>query len=379
MIKARRIVGGLALLCLALAYGYGLSREQAGIKNLVGVSFPELREMTRLDEETFSYLDSDGIHYLAVEREQGWGGPMDLALQITPEGRVEKLTLLRHCETPAFLNRLFRDKYFDQYRNRSVDFPFLASRDIDTVSGATVSSKAVARAVQKGGHRIARDYFGRTIDEVVSQPSFGTREICAVLLFSMVFLGGLFKLTKLRPISLTLGLIVLGFYASFPVSFTHLSSLLLGWVAPLDSHLLTWIMVMGAVGLMILFGKNMYCFWLCPFGALQEFFAAISGVRIRLHPTVDRLARLLPVLFTWAALMIIFIFRNPAKGNYEPFGAMFGFEGQGLIWLILPLVIVIAFFIPRFWCRFFCPVGYLLNKGTRIRNRFAGRGRCYEK
>lgn len=174
-------------------------------------------------------------------------------------------------------------------------------------------------------------------------------------------------------------LVVLGFYAAFPLSITHLSSLLLGHLPPLNSHLLTWILLMGAALLILVFGKNLYCSWICPFGALQELLAAISGMQLRVHPNVQRLAGVVPALLTWAALMVIFIYRNPARGNYEPFGAMFGFEGHGLVWLLLPLIIVVSFFIPRFWCRFFCPAGYLLARGVSVRNKVSGRGVCHEK
>lgn len=379
MLSKGQVIGLLAVLTLILAYGYGLSQEKAEKVHLIKDTFPELTDIVRLDEETFQYQDDGGNHYLVVEREQGWGGPMDVAMLISESGQIERLTILRHCETPSFLNRLYRDKYLEQYTHKEASSPFSVAMDIDAVSGATISSKAVARAVQKGSHTTARHYLGMTVADVPEQPSFGIKEIIASSLFLFVFLGGLFKSNKLRRLTLLSGLGILGFYASFPLSVSHLASLFLGRIPPLDSHLFTWIILLGTGGLLLLFGKNMYCSWICPFGALQELFSYISGIKMDIHPKVARVAKLLPGFFTWVALMVIFMYRNPSRGNYEPFGAIFSFEGQGLIWLILPFVIIVSFFIPRFWCRFFCPAGHLLNKAVKIRNRVVTTRRNYEK
>lgn len=379
MMKKRQLIRLLALFSLLLAYGYGLCREQAEKEHLLNIAYPELTGLERLDEETFQYRDGHKLHYLVVEREQGWGGPMDLAIQIDQDGCVEQVKIMRHCETPSFLGRLYRDKHFAQYRDMVVDSPFVVHRDIDAVSGATISSRAVARAVQKGSHRTACTYLGLTVAEIAPQISFGSTEMCAAALFLSISLLSILKTQKFRRLSLLFGLLFLGYYASFPLSVTHLSSLLLGRVPPLESHLFSWIILFGSLGYVLFFGKNLYCSSLCPFGAMQEFLHEISGTKIKIHPKVMQWAKFLPVFFTWAALMVIFISRNPAQGNYEPFGAIFSFEGQGLIWLILPLIIFISFFIPRFWCRFFCPAGCLLNKGVSVRNQILMRRRGYEK
>lgn len=376
----RRIVWIVALLSLALAYAYGIQREQAETEQLVGAAFPGLAEMVRLDEQTFSYLDeAGGKRFLVVKREQGWGGPMDLAIQVDADGQLERLTILRHCETPSFLNRLFRDKFFAQFLEKSIASLFRPAVDIDTVSGATVSSKAIARAVQNGAHGIGRNYFGMKIVDLPPQAAYGFQEIAASCLLLVVFFAAWLKMVKIRRVCLAAGLVVLGFIAAFPLSITHISSLFLGRLPPFDSHLMTWILVGGAALLILVFGKNLYCSWICPFGALQELLAAISGLQLRVHPAVQRWARLIPGLLTWAALMVVFIYRNPARGNYEPFGAMFGFEGHGLVWLLLPQVIIVSFFIPRFWCRFFCPAGYLLARGVSVRNKVADRRVCHER
>lgn len=126
--------------------------------------------------------------------------------------------------------------------------------------------------------------------------------------------------------------------------------------------------------MIMVFGKNLYCYWLCPFGALQEFLHRISGISIKFHPAILKYGRHLAPSLAWLSLMIIFISRNPAMGSYEPFAAIFSFEGIGIIWYILPVILFSSFFIRRFWCRFFCPVGAALDTGCRTRNRLVKTG-----
>ncbi len=125
---------------------------------------------------------------------------------------------------------------------------------------------------------------------------------------------------------------------------------------------------MGGALLMILFyGKNLYCYWLCPFGAIQEFATKIGGINIKLSRRTLTVAKYIGPCLTWLALMIIFLTSNTTLASYEPFAAIFGLRGTPVQWFIMPTVILGSFFITRFWCRFFCPVGVVLKITGRIR------------
>jgi polyferredoxin len=90
---------------------------------------------------------------------------------------------------------------------------------------------------------------------------------------------------------------------------------------------------------------------------------------MKIDSRFQRRARTLIFFLSWVALMLIFLSAHPALGSYEPFAMMFSLEGLGIQWYILPASLLGAFFVPRFWCRLFCPVGLYLNELVRLRRR----------
>ena len=83
----------------------------------------------------------------------------------------------------------------------------------------------------------------------------------------------------------------------------------------------------------------------------------IGGMKIKLTPLIQKVAKHSAKFLLWLGLMIIFISRNPTLGSYEPFAMIFGLEGEGMQWYILPLVLIGILLITDYFCRYFCPVG----------------------
>ena len=68
--------------------------------------------------------------------------------------------------------------------------------------------------------------------------------------------------------------------------------------------------------------------------------------------------------------MITFLTSNPGLGTFEPFATLFSLKGAGIQWYMVSVAIIGSFFIPRFWCRFFCPVGLCLNQAGKVKTGF---------
>jgi len=107
-------------------------------------------------EENGIYLAVSGengelLGYVARAEGRGYGGTIVLLVGVTKDGRVKKVRVLSHSETPGLGARIAEEDFLSQFENRTVD-EILLRRDggeIDAVSGATISSRGVVNAVRE--------------------------------------------------------------------------------------------------------------------------------------------------------------------------------------------------------------------------------------
>ncbi|HHY61084.1 MAG TPA: FMN-binding protein, partial [Clostridia bacterium] len=88
-----------------------------------------------------------GLAYEAVGN--GYGGEVKIAVGIDLGTRsVAGIKVLSHSETPGLGSRIETDTAFlSQFQGKPVDDAFVVGKDVDGITGATVSSVAVTTAV----------------------------------------------------------------------------------------------------------------------------------------------------------------------------------------------------------------------------------------
>lgn len=84
----------------------------------------------------------------------GYGGPMDMFVGIT-DGKVTGFEVLTHKETPGFGDKVLVNKFIAQFISKNKDDPVEVRKDIDAVTGATITSKAVTLGVREALDRNA--------------------------------------------------------------------------------------------------------------------------------------------------------------------------------------------------------------------------------
>jgi Na+-translocating ferredoxin:NAD+ oxidoreductase RnfG subunit len=313
----------------------------------------------------------------------GYGGPTVVGVRArrTEEGggRLSEILLLGHKETPAFVDRINKSNFFRQFAGKNVTDNFIVGDDIDAVTGATVSSEGFTAAIRDAVHLGAVQHLKQKPSWQTPGWNVGADELFLIALFALAFIGAYRrdKLAKYVRYAVMAGaLLFVGFYANVSLSLGNLAGIAMGYIPQPRQHPMWWIMMIGALGSVIVLGRNIYCHQICPFKVVQDLLQKISGIQLRIKPQVQRKARTLIFTLSWAALVLIFLSAHPALGSYEPFAMMFSLEGLGIQWYILPAALIGSFFVPSFWCRLFCPVGLFLNEGVRarrsIRNKFFG-------
>ncbi|SHE71707.1 4Fe-4S binding domain-containing protein [Mariniphaga anaerophila] len=367
-----RLSAILAILILVIVYIAGLKRQEQQLKSIVATSFPELKDLQPLKTNPLLYEiknhEHEVDHYLIFKKGMGWGGPFIVMAELDTAIKINKIEVLDHCETPSYMLKLQKNEFFKQFNFLPATSAFTLGNDLSAVTGATISSTGFTNAIKEGMQEAAFFVLGNEKQTSTAAFSFGAKEIILFCIFLLALIGSYLRFKKLRYLTLGISLIAIGFVYNFPFSISHFTSIFLGYVPGIYTNAAWWVVVGGALALIFITGKNLYCSSICPFGAMQELIAKISGFKLPIHPMVLKYGPKILYLLTFFAVVTMVYFRNTSSGNYEPFAALFNLDGYGLIWFILPVVLFSSFFWKRFYCRFLCPAGTALNLTNRFRN-----------
>jgi len=249
----------------------------------------------------------------------------------------------------------------------------LKAAGIEGVSGATMTSMAIARSVK------ARLQLGA--GELVARPALrlGWRDwgLLAVVATAglMAFGRPAWRHRWKRPYQVAL-VVYVGFVAGDLVAL----KLLAGW----SRSGIPWSTAPG-LGLLVAAAflvpwttrKPFYCHQVCPHGAAQELISHYRPARwLRTLPAgVARGLEYLPFGLLVLTLVVVMVALPLDLAGLEPFAA-YGVRSAGWATLTVAGVGLLAScWVPQAYCRFGCPTGALLNfvRGRGPRDRFSRR------
>jgi uncharacterized protein with FMN-binding domain len=366
----------VALGIIAVAWIIGSFRAEADLRPYLDQALPEASRFEVVGIGTYAAWDGQTeeplIGYVTTGRAHGYGGEMEVAVAVSPEGVVLGLVIVEQKETSAFLRRVLRSDLLQALRGKIYSDPFTLGDDVDTVTGATYSCRAITDSVRKATRKVAARELGFSLPpEPLPKIQFGFSEAVLVALFGFGIVGRLrrFKYKKTaRWISMIVGLVVLGFVYNMPLTIVWINKLLLG-VWPTWQNNLYWLILIG--GILFVYtidNKNPYCEWFCPFGATQECLGVVGGAKVRFPLLVHNLLRWGQRLMALTAIVIALIFRNPGISSYEVFGVFFRLIGSNFLFAMLGIVLVASLFIRRPWCSYLCPLRPVTDIIRLIRN-----------
>ena len=76
--------------------------------------------------------------------EKGYVGPMEILVAINKEGAIINLKIVKSNETPEYAKGISEPKFLNQFKGKGARDKFIIGEDIDAVTHATMSSKAIA-------------------------------------------------------------------------------------------------------------------------------------------------------------------------------------------------------------------------------------------
>lgn len=294
----------------------------------------------------------------------GYSGPVLLAVLVSGSGELLDYTVMRSTETPVYLDyvshilpqRLTGKNIFD---------PGLINQ-VDTVTGATMTSDAIIHSLSVAGTGFAQKVLEKGDDIQVTGTFHWSQVTGFIVLFFFIIALILrkFPLLWVRRVFLLAVIVLCGLVLNVQYSTDHLFRL--GF--RLTSISIT-ILVAGIPLVSILFG-NVYCGYLCPFGALQELIGDLRPAGLNTAPDKDKsyqFTRYLKYLLLFFLAIAAAATMNPSLFFFDPLIGFFRLYGGVVVVLFCLFILVLSFFYPRVWCRNLCPAGAFLSLVGQIK------------
>ena len=382
---------------------------------ILGHDLREAHEAKALKNDTLE-VTPDGVFVVntkpLAKDVQGYGGPVPLKIHIK-DGRVAAVEAEPNAESPDFFNRA--KTLLNHWQNKSVDEALV--EEVDAVSGATFSSKAIIANMQRGlayakqhgqwGEDGSVGALGTSAPPIVgsedgsvgalgtsappivggedgsvgaletSAPpivgsvsnSVGALETSAppIVALVVVLLGAVVPLfynnRRLHLVQLAVNVVVLGLWTGTFVSYTLFLRVFAGGVSLSTIGALAAPLLMLIVALIYpLVGRSgHYCANICPFGSAQELAGKLSRRKLRITPRVLKLLSVLRNLL-WGVLMALLLTGTcTAWIDYELFTAFLYSSASVWVIVLAALFLVLSVWVPRPYCRFVCPTGALVK------------------
>lgn len=298
---------------------------------------------------------------------QGYGGPVPLKIHIGKDGKLTAIEAEPNAESPSFFDRA--KELFSRWQGKTIDEAM--AEDVDAVSGATFSSKAIIRNVQRGlayakQHGLADGGKGAQKESAERTVATGWT-LGSIVALIAVLLGAVVPLftnnRRLHLVQLVVNVVVLGLWTGTFVSYTLFLRLFAGGVSLSAIGTLAAPLLMLIVALLYpLAGRSgHYCAHVCPFGSAQELAGKLSRRKLRITPRVLRVLTALRNLL-WGVLMALLLTGTcSAWIDYELFTAFIYSSASVWVIVLAVLFLVLSVWVPRPYCRFVCPTGALMK------------------
>lgn len=286
---------------------------------------------------------------------RGWGGAVPCLIGLAPDQRIQGIVMLPNQETPSFVEYIESSRFFQRWQGQRADSTL---RPPDAISGATLTTDAIRAGVTSRLESLTGE---------IAPPRPARSRFAPILSVAAILIA--LTVPFLPPkrlwrfwLPMTSSVLLLGFGTGQLLSIATFQSWLKGgwhsglvWGAP---ALLAVSITMG-----FLQGKNWYCALACPFGAAQSLLAAVPFRKYVPGPTARR-------ILEWMAPLLLGSMAGAAFTDFdlsaaEPFAA-FGFRAAPAM-AIAGLFLGLSLVIPRAWCRFFCPTGWVMRLATQKR------------
>lgn len=293
---------------------------------------------------------------------KGFGGDIDLIIVTDNQGKIFNITVEKSRESFQQMKQI--KSWLKHFKGKYIYSPFQLGKNIDGVTGATITANGVISGINKTAQKVNILFSVKTNKIRIN---IDKSQALSSLILVIFIIGGLIlyhrrRLSfKTRIIYLMLVIIILGVIFKLQLNTQNL-------LAILDFNFPSWnnfslVLLLALPIILGVFYGRIYCGWFCPFGALQEILSKNKPFLV--SQSLDRKLRFFKFLLLSVIIVFYFTTRNQNIFIQEPLYQTY-FGEIGIDKILLVAVIVFAVISPRFWCKYFCPVGALLSLFNKI-------------
>ena len=186
-------------------------------------------------------------------------------------------------------------------------------------------------------------------------------------MFALVIVGFIRKNELIRYVTLLGSLAYIGFIKARLICIVDVLNLLSLNSSHFTGSPFLLLLMAFTVAVAVLWGR-VYCGWICPFGAVQEFLERVWPLKVRVPPKLHWIAVKVKYAILLTIVVLFFSLNDLTVAAYvEPFSTLFLLKGSTIMWVILCSILIVSLFVHRFYCRYVCPVGAFLSLLSYLR------------
>ncbi len=125
-------------------------QKEQKIQRMLYEIFPNMTEHTLEDDIYMIYSNEAEIGFAFLAVGKGYGGLIDILVGLENETTIKGVTIISHLESPGLGARIIESVFTDQFIGVNIADVALKQKggEIDAITGATISSRAVVDAIR---------------------------------------------------------------------------------------------------------------------------------------------------------------------------------------------------------------------------------------
>ena len=187
-------------------------------------------------------------------------------------------------------------------------------------------------------------------------------------LLTLVTVAFLLKRDRLRWVALVATFFYLGWFDGGFLSVSHITAAISVGPAVFLEDIPLLLFVVFTVVTTLLAGR-VFCGFLCPFGVLQDVLEKVVPRKFKRELPRALHERLWLVKYLCLAAILLPALAGSRASIFpflEPFGTVFFLSSSIVLWGIAAAILVASAIVPRFYCRYACPLGAALAVASTV-------------